>query len=187
MTLGEGMAWIACLIAALWVVNTLDGPGNAPSGPSSTSLPTTTVSTVESTAWTTAPPSTFTESSRTLRTVAPRDYARHYRVGARCRDGWHSDATGSGACSWHGGVAEWLYADDRIVHDSKTGRELGTVKWVGAWVGRKLQSQTEGSLLFGEEKTAACEEVFTDWKRRRLTDMRERDRGDFVSHCHVGL
>jgi hypothetical protein len=94
---------------------------------------------------------------------------------------------GEGACSWHGGVGEWLYGDDRIVHETKTGRGLGTVKWVGAWVGRKLQSQADGRLLFGEEKTAACEEVFTDWKRRRLTDMRERDRDDFVAHCHMGL
>jgi hypothetical protein len=89
--------------------------------------------------WTAAP--STTGSSRTLRTVAPSDYARHYRTGARCRDGWRSDATGRGACSWHGGVADWLYADDRIVHETKTGRELVTVKWVGAWMGRKLQSQ----------------------------------------------
>ena len=31
------------------------------------------------------------------------------RVGAVCNDGWVSTATGSGACSWHGGVAYWLY------------------------------------------------------------------------------
>ncbi len=31
------------------------------------------------------------------------------RVGAVCRDGTLSTATGRGACSWHGGVAEWLY------------------------------------------------------------------------------
>jgi uncharacterized protein YraI len=31
------------------------------------------------------------------------------RSGARCRDGTYSSATGRGACSWHGGVAEWLY------------------------------------------------------------------------------
>jgi hypothetical protein len=31
------------------------------------------------------------------------------RVGATCRDGWESSATGSGACSWHGGVAHWQY------------------------------------------------------------------------------
>jgi len=31
-----------------------------------------------------------------------------YRTGATCRDGTHSNATGSGACSHHGGVATWL-------------------------------------------------------------------------------
>lgn len=32
-----------------------------------------------------------------------------YRVGAICWDGWRSSATGSGACSWHGGVQTWLH------------------------------------------------------------------------------
>ncbi len=31
------------------------------------------------------------------------------RIGAICKDGWHSTATGSGACSGHGSVASWLY------------------------------------------------------------------------------
>jgi len=31
------------------------------------------------------------------------------RTGAICRDGWLSSATGSGACSWHGGVSYWLH------------------------------------------------------------------------------
>lgn len=34
---------------------------------------------------------------------------QRYRVGAICRDGWRSYATGRGACSHHGGVSEWLY------------------------------------------------------------------------------
>ena len=29
--------------------------------------------------------------------------------GAICNDGSYSNATGRGACSWHGGVSEWLY------------------------------------------------------------------------------
>ena len=33
------------------------------------------------------------------------------RIGAICKDGWRSSATGSGACSHHGGVAYWLYSD----------------------------------------------------------------------------
>jgi hypothetical protein len=34
-----------------------------------------------------------------------------FRVGATCRDGTSSDATGSGACSSHGGVSCWKYSD----------------------------------------------------------------------------
>jgi hypothetical protein len=33
------------------------------------------------------------------------------RYGAICRDGWRSTATGSGACSHHGGVDHWLVYD----------------------------------------------------------------------------
>ena len=33
------------------------------------------------------------------------------RIGAICRDGTSSDATGSGACSSHGGVSCWRYSD----------------------------------------------------------------------------
>jgi len=31
------------------------------------------------------------------------------RIGAVCKDGTSSSATGSGACSHHGGVARWIY------------------------------------------------------------------------------
>lgn len=31
------------------------------------------------------------------------------RIGAVCKDGTRTDATGSGACSHHGGVDYWLY------------------------------------------------------------------------------
>jgi hypothetical protein len=34
-----------------------------------------------------------------------------YRIGAICSDGTQSSATGSGACSHHGGVMCWLYSD----------------------------------------------------------------------------
>ena len=34
-----------------------------------------------------------------------------YRVGAVCNDGTASTATGSGACSHHGGVRCWQYSD----------------------------------------------------------------------------
>ncbi|MDO4901990.1 MAG: hypothetical protein Q4A21_00285 [bacterium] len=41
--------------------------------------------------------------------VEPDYYEEESRVGAICMDGWHSYATGRGACSWHGGVNYWLY------------------------------------------------------------------------------
>lgn len=31
------------------------------------------------------------------------------RIGAVCKDGTTTDATGSGACSHHGGVDHWIY------------------------------------------------------------------------------
>lgn len=31
------------------------------------------------------------------------------RIGAICKDGTRTNATGSGACSGHGGVKEWIY------------------------------------------------------------------------------
>ena len=43
-----------------------------------------------------------------------------YRVGAICKDGTFSYATGRGACSHHGGVARWKVETRktvRIVHD----------------------------------------------------------------------
>ena len=44
--------------------------------------------------------------SRTVSTPPTR-----YRIGAVCRDGTLSNATGSGACSSHGGVSCWRYSD----------------------------------------------------------------------------
>lgn len=37
-----------------------------------------------------------------------------YRNGAVCRDGWSSGATGSGACSHHGGVSYWTYTSYKV-------------------------------------------------------------------------
>ncbi len=38
--------------------------------------------------------------------------SRGKRVVAVCEDGWRSSATGSGACSHHGGVDYWIYEND---------------------------------------------------------------------------
>tara|TARA_Y100000768_G_scaffold376411_1_gene348431 strand:+ start:980 stop:1510 length:531 start_codon:yes stop_codon:yes gene_type:complete len=54
---------------------------------------------------TTVPTPTIEPEPTPTRTpVEPR-----YRIGAICNDGTRSSATGRGACSWHGGVREWLY------------------------------------------------------------------------------
>jgi hypothetical protein len=42
---------------------------------------------------------------------APAGTTQRHRVGAMCNDGTQSSATGSGACSHHGGVSCWLYDD----------------------------------------------------------------------------
>lgn len=49
-------------------------------------------------------------SSPTSPTIATPSTSRT-RVGANCVDGTTSDATGSGACSSHGGVSCWRYPD----------------------------------------------------------------------------
>lgn len=44
------------------------------------------------------------------RRVTKQEVKNSYRIGAICKDGTRSYATGRGACSWHGGVAYWLYS-----------------------------------------------------------------------------
>jgi hypothetical protein len=132
------IAAIALAVACLGAIAALDGPKRRSVAPSNTTLAaSTTLSTIASLTWTTAPPPSTEEPARTLRTVPASRYARHYRIGARCRDGWRSDATGSGACSWHGGVAEWLYADDRIVQ--RMAQELAAVRLALADQGQQAQ------------------------------------------------
>ena len=44
----------------------------------------------------------------------PYEYSSGKRVGAVCEDGTRSYATGSGACSYHGGVCYWIYDEAPI-------------------------------------------------------------------------
>ena len=46
--------------------------------------------------------------------VSEPSLAQCERIGAICTDGWTSSATGSGACSHHGGVDRWLYAGPSV-------------------------------------------------------------------------
>lgn len=50
-------------------------------------------------------------SGITVRNYIEASYVNGGRIGAICLDGWLSSATGRGACSHHGGVAQWRYAE----------------------------------------------------------------------------
>jgi hypothetical protein len=47
----------------------------------------------------------------TAMALAGNAQGERHRIGAICNDGWTSTATGSGACSHHGGVSCWRYSD----------------------------------------------------------------------------
>jgi hypothetical protein len=55
---------------------------------------------------------------------------------------------------------------------------------VATYAGRALQRQAHHSLSLDEVEDA-CGGTFTRWKRERLTDMRERNRGQFVFYCQL--
>jgi hypothetical protein len=57
----------------------------------------------------TRPPAPTPTSTPVIVSVPTTPPSSGVRVGAVCRDGTTSTATGSGACSHHGGVAYWLY------------------------------------------------------------------------------
>lgn len=44
------------------------------------------------------------------------DNPKNVKIGALCEDGFNSNATGSGACSYHGGVSEWQYK--KVPHET---------------------------------------------------------------------
>jgi len=75
-------------------------------------LPTVTLTPTAILAPTVAPTSTPAPTARPKPAVAPKPTpapVTGVRVGAICRDGTRSSATGRGACSHHGGVDHWLY------------------------------------------------------------------------------
>jgi len=52
-----------------------------------------------------------------------------YRVGATCKDGWHSNSTGQGTCSHHGGVKEWLYETEYRKSIEECREEAKKLSW----------------------------------------------------------
>ena len=65
------------------------------------------------------------------------------RTGAVCRDGSHSDATGRGACSWHGGVRRWTLGDSHKATENKWTNSARKTKYKAAlkrWNARKAHN-----------------------------------------------
>jgi hypothetical protein len=82
------------------------------------------------------------------------------RVGANCRDGTTSSATGSGACSQHGGVESWRYAEGPkeasppVKEESKSRPALSTASSVKVWVNRNSGVyHCSGSHYYGTTKS----------------------------------
>ena len=78
------------------------------------------------------------------RPVAPKLLPTHgtpVRVGAICRDGSHSDATGRGACSWHKGVRTWLYEQPYWVAENKAKNAARMKKYKAALKTWNAQSE----------------------------------------------
>jgi hypothetical protein len=58
------------------------------------------------------------------------DSSISYKIGAYCNDGWESDATGSGACSHHGGVELWKYKTFYLKSKGKCYQEALEISWI---------------------------------------------------------
>jgi hypothetical protein len=53
-----------------------------------------------------------------------------YRIGAYCNDGTKSFSTSSGACSWHGGVDDWIYETKYYKSKEKCLLEAKEISWL---------------------------------------------------------
>ncbi len=72
------------------------------------------------------------------------------RYGAECKDGSYSDATGSGACSHHGGVRHWLLEDSAKVQKAKATNAKRKKAYKAAlkeWTATDKQNAKKNSLL----------------------------------------
>ena len=69
-------------------------------------------------------------SSLQTNTISNTYVTRGNRIGAICNDGWRSYSTGSGTCSYHGGVDYWLYAPST----TQTGYEESEINAFGVLI-----------------------------------------------------
>ena len=73
---------------------------------------------------------------------------------AQCNDGWISQSTGSGTCSWHGGVRQWLpngWCSSDCDCSARVAAQQGNPKYYGmtynsAYSGC-MEGQAQGQLL----------------------------------------
>ena len=93
------------LPTATTVVPTTTTTTTTPVPPTTTTnAPTTTIPKVAISSNAYSPYSSFVPEPKKLKVKQ----TLFYRTGAICFDGWRSYSTGSGTCSWHGGVHKWL-------------------------------------------------------------------------------
>jgi hypothetical protein len=88
------------------------------------------------------------------------------RTGAICVDGWRSSATGSGACSHHGGVARWTH---RVTEPERTEMQSGVVCYgveTGPWSLRESLDDPRphcwNARVDAYESNAALEAIFAE-------------------------
>ena len=98
------------------------------------------------------------------------------RIGARCRDGWRSSATGSGACSWHGGVARWIYAE----RDDP----LEPLKWP-LWIVGHLSVLALGAVYVLESRSRKSERVKQAELAASTSSRRRQTKGSDGTTAHV--
>jgi hypothetical protein len=78
----------------------------------------------------------------------PNDKDKRKRVGCECEDGTFSQATGTGACAGHGGVARWLYGGERLGDNTAPTLKPNTKD------DRKSQDEDDGSFSFNDFERA---------------------------------
>lgn len=119
------------------------------------------------------------------------------RIGAVCTDGWRSMATGQGACSHHGGVAQWLYAEPATsAPEATTPNDTATMDatpvqlngrppddgftWHDLAVGAGQSDEMPGAGADVDQIRAACDAFFDGLREHTNISEAYRERFDQV-------
>lgn len=135
---------------------------------------------------------TMTTTTTTQSVVLPASVAPPgMRTGAVCADGWVSTATGRGACSWHGGVAHWTYAEAPSTTTAGAGSGDATelaidgtpkgVSWRDIAVAAGQSDEVPGAGADLDQIVAACNAIFD--RLLLHTNMTESYRERFDTIC----